>query len=1407
MTYDEFNWNFEMKLLRYILLTLFLFVPFSLMGQNWTNTLKPEILKNGTGFSAHDQATASVIDFQGNVLVTGYFEGEIAFDTDTLRTSGNRDIFVAKLNKNGYWEWARSAGGSNADYGRGIAVDANGNVFITGYFYTLANFGEHTISGSTNTDIFVAKLNSSGVWQWAKSAPGYGFNRGNAVDVDAAGNCFVTGGFDGNITIGDIILTSSGSRDIFVAKYSANGDVIWAKKAGGSSVDEALAIKYYSSDNMLYLTGGFAGTASFGGQNIISSGGKDVFVAKMDSSGAFQWAAGAGSTSSEDSRSIALDGGGNAVITGYYVKIFSFGAYPLPTPGNEDVFVAKIDKNGSWLWATAAGSNGYEQGYSATLDNSGNSYVSGYFTGTANFGGTNLVSSGDRNAFLMKLNSSGVIQWAKAITGKTTVDCFTVATATNGISYPIGAFYHNAVFGTDTLYTRGNSDIFAARISSSGNWSWALGTGGIIGYVDVNSIAALTNGDFYSCGSFFGTIVFGNDTLKSSGDADIFVAKSDRNGNWLWGRKAGGTEPDVANGIAVDHLGNAILTGYFSVTAKFGNITRVSSGQGEIFIAKVDTNGNWVWVTIAGEDEFDEGKALVTDAAGNIYVTGFFSDKPYFGATRLFSAGRDDVFVAKLNNSGAWQWAVRGGSSQFDVGHGIDIDPSGNLYITGGFENIATFGTHSVTSGGGDDIFIAKLNSSGTWLWAVSAGTNSYQEYGSNVKFSSSGYVYATGTFKGLCLFGEQYLIGAGNSDGFITKLDTAGNWIWSRSIGGPGFDVGKGISVDATGGVMAVGYYSSEATISGTTIQSDASRASYFLRLASDGSVLYAKSDSNSIFSEARAVASIGGGTHVIAGIYFGQVSFGSLEISEAISLDMNSYFAFDGVASPNSVWTYKDNTGKSSTISIAASVNPIIGNRYMAVGDAIGVFYTRNSNLYCAGFSIWNGNDMEITVWGDNVETAVKDGMADNESYTIKQFDAITGDQYVVVPRYESGPDHFVDGTTTVISRMPDYADTSFVPLVIGWNMVSSIFLATNPNMDSIFNSIKNQISIVKDNAGNVYIPEFEVNTIGDWDLTQGYQVYSQKVQTIKVVGTAIEPEDYPIYCNAGWNIISYLRDSPYDAESCFTPLTENDNLIIAKDNAGNVYIPEYDINMIGNLMPMQAYQVYLTNKDTLQYPPNSLEKVSVDFDRHRYDAVYFRPQELYTANNSVLLISLPEIADGSEIAVLTPSGTVAGAAKFKDGIAPVTVWGNDVLDENPKLFNNGDKMNFVLYNSTDNKQLILNDLVAEGNKATELTYKQNGFLKLNRNTALIQNMIASAYPNPAIDYFWLNLEGQFTGAINIKLTDLSGKSVLSSYFDKKTSSHSELISFSNLSNGYYILKIEFDGSIISEGIIINK
>ncbi len=1390
-------------------LLLFVIASLGLKAQHWTGAFKPEILKNGTGFSNHDQATASAMNPAGDVLVTGFFEGEIVFGGDTLRTVGNRDIFVAKLNKNGYWDWAVSAGGSNADYGRGIAVDANGNIYVTGYFYHSAKFGAHTITGLTNTDIFIAKLNSSGIWQWAKSAPGFGFNRGNSIDIDPAGNCFVTGAFEGTVSFGSINLSSSGSRDLFVTKMNTNGDFIWAVKAGGSSAEEAATVKYYASDRTVYIAGGFAGSASFGSQTLNSVGGRDVFVAKLDSSGVFQWAIGAGSNVTEDCKYMSVDGSGSAIITGYYAKSFSFGSATLPTPGNEDAFVAKIDKNGSWLWATTFGGTGFEQGLCVTNDNTGASYISGYFTGTASFGSTNLTSLGDRNAFVVKLNASGSVLWVRGITGLNTIECFTLATASNGITYPMGAFYDNAIVGADTLHTLGNSDIFAGRISSTGNWSWALSAGGVIGFVNVNAVASNQNGDYYACGSFYGTIVFGNDTLKSQGESDIFIAKSDNNGNWLWGRIAGGKEADVANGVTVDNAGNVVVTGYFSGSAKFGTTMRNTNGQGDIFVAKLSPTGAWTWVLTAGEKEFDEGKALVTDVSGNIYVTGYFSDKPWFGTTRLTSAGRDDVFVAKMNSAGQWQWAVRGGSSQFDVGNGIDIDSNGNIYITGGFEGNAAFGTNTVSSKGGDDIFIAKLNNSGTWLWAVSAGTNSFQEYGTSIKVYNNTSVYATGTFKGLCLFGSQYLIGAGNSDAFITKLNQDGEWQWSRSLGGSGFDVGRSVVVDALGAVKAVGYFTGSASIHGTPLTTLASRASYFVKLSPDGNLLYAKSDS-SLYSEAKSIADLGNGKYIIAGIYYGRASFGSLQLSEAIDLDFNSYFAFDGVASPSTVWNFKSNTGKSSTISIAASVNPIIGMRYMAVGDAIGVFYLRNSNLYCAGYSIWTGNDLTITVWGDDVNTAVKDGMADNEQYIVKLFDAITTAQYLVTPRYISGPPYFVDNSVTVISRLPDYPDTLHLPLNNGWNMVASYINAENPSMESIFAQIQNHISIVKDNLGQVYMPEYEINSIGDWDITQGYQVHSKKIQTLKIVGSFIKPENITLYPKAGWNIIAYLRSSPYDAQDAFAPLIEDDNLVIAKNNEGDVLIPEYDINTIGNLMPMQGYQVFLRLKDTLVYPANSLGKASLSEQRYNYEPVYFKPYVSQTGVSAVLLVHLPNASDGSEIAVLTPSGHIAGATKVFEGKAPITIWGNNPVSRLRGGFNENDEMNFIVYDIERNSTEAIRNLQKfdiTGNKLDRILFKSNSYYTLKQETTTDNYFSFSLYPNPASTYVWINIWGDYIGMFEYEISDINGKIISKNTLDKSFGSKSEMITFGNIANGIYNIVIRYEDKIKIEKFIINK
>jgi uncharacterized protein (TIGR02145 family) len=156
-------------------------------------------------------------------------------------------------------------------------------------------------------------------------------------------------------------------------------------------------------------------------------------------------------------------------------------------------------------------------------------------------------------------------------------------------------------------------------------------------------------------------------------------------------------------------------------------------------------------------------------------------------------------------------------------------------------------------------------------------------------------------------------------------------------------------------------------------------------------------------------------------------------------------------------------------------------------------------------------------------------------------------------------------------------------------GWNMISSNIIPQADSVQYVFSDIKNNLVIAKNNDGDVYIPSFDINDIGKWDRTQGYQVYMTNADTLKITGFAVNPSETQIVLNESWNMISYLRNSEMDCETAFAGLTDDDNLVIVKDNEGNVYIPSFGINTIGNLVPGQGYQIYVLNEDMLTYPGN--------------------------------------------------------------------------------------------------------------------------------------------------------------------------------------------------------------------------
>lgn len=165
----------------------------------------------------------------------------------------------------------------------------------------------------------------------------------------------------------------------------------------------------------------------------------------------------------------------------------------------------------------------------------------------------------------------------------------------------------------------------------------------------------------------------------------------------------------------------------------------------------------------------------------------------------------------------------------------------------------------------------------------------------------------------------------------------------------------------------------------------------------------------------------------------------------------------------------------------------------------------------------------------------------------------------------------------------------DKHLIQLNAGWNMISTYIKLNNMNMEIVLLSIVNDIVIVKNNFGQIYFPEFEINDIGNWNYKEAYQVYTKKSTTLEIEGAKSIPQSDIIELNAGWNMLAYLRDNPINIETALASLTNNSILIIAKDNMGNVFYPAFDINMIGDMVPGQGYQIYLVFNANFLYPEN--------------------------------------------------------------------------------------------------------------------------------------------------------------------------------------------------------------------------
>ena len=427
------------------------------------------------------------------------------------------------------WIWAYGIGATSNESASSITTDATGNVLATGTYYSPSiTLGSTTLPNSGIYDIYLVKYDGNGNVLWATKAGSPDMELAKSIAVDATGNVIIAGYFQGaTLTIDTIILTSSGGNDLFVAKYDSSGNVLWAKNAGGTLNDEAYCMDVDASGN-IYLAGNFRSPAiTFGTTTLTHAGNGDIFVMKYDAAGNALWAISAGKSFNEQARSMTIDGSGNVLVTGYYTDSLSFGVTMLTSAGINDAFVVKLDGNGNEMWAKSAGGPALDVGRSIATDANGNVLVAGlYESTTLTLGTTNLTNAGLGDIFVAKYDGNGNLIWARRVGANFNEDAAGIVTDATGNIVVTGTYYSNTlVFGAITINNAGSADILTLKYDSAGNPLWAITTGGPSTEVAVD-MDIDANGNTLIIGQYAsGSLGFGATTLTNAGSTDVFVAK------------------------------------------------------------------------------------------------------------------------------------------------------------------------------------------------------------------------------------------------------------------------------------------------------------------------------------------------------------------------------------------------------------------------------------------------------------------------------------------------------------------------------------------------------------------------------------------------------------------------------------------------------------------------------------------------------------------------------------------------------------------------------------------------------------------------------------------------------------------------------------------------------------------
>lgn len=434
-----------------------------------------------------------------------------------------------------------------------------------------------------------------------------------------------------------------------------------------------------------------------------------------------------------------------------------------------------------------------------------------------------------------------------------------------------------------------------------------------------------------------------------------------------------------------------------------------------------------------------------------------------------------------------------------------------------------------------------------------------------------------------------------------------------------------------------------------------------------------------------------------------------------------------------PPSTWKIESQTGKSSSIIIPKSISPrSLGHRNIQECDAIGVFYEHGGEMICAGSATWNNQNISITVWGNNARTPLKDGFETNETYKFKIWDAEEGKELRAWADYDETTsyytNYFFDGNISILEALRGYTILSINLPAGKWSLISSNLLPYDSDIEYIARDIKSALDMMKNDSGEVYIPETAnyVNSIENWDIKDGYQIYMMSDDVLEIEGIYIDPSKYARTLEAKkWYIVSYLPENAKPISEALASIgaaSPNDSLLIVKNSLGKIYFPDYNIDQIGQMRPGEGYQIVVKRRSTLDYSKTSRVKTNSKKQSAAWSETEPRPLKYVpggepTGNNATLIATAPDIEDFDEIGVYDENENLIGGGVFVDGRAAISVWGdNTATDDKIEGALAHERLSIRIWSREEYREYFadvenIRDLLTEQSGDGDIRYRRDG------------------------------------------------------------------------------------------------